>query len=105
MSSKTAASKTVTVSILDKDYQVRCGPDEGNALQDSARYLDGKMREVKDSASILGLDRIAVMAALNIANEYLSEASKGENIVQEQNRDIEQLAGKLDQALTRFRDA
>ncbi len=98
-----AGTKTVTVSILDKDYQVSCGPDEVTALQNSARYLDGKMREVKDGAGILGLDRIAVMAALNIANEYLAEESKGKDIVQEQNRDLEQLAGKLDTALTRYK--
>lgn len=98
-----AAAKTVTVSILDKDYQVSCQPDEVMALQDSARYLDQKMREVKDNASILGLDRIAVMAALNIANEYLSEATKGESVVEAQHRDLEQLAGKVDHALNRLK--
>ena len=98
-----AAAKTVTVSILDKDYQVSCQPDEVTALQDSARYLDQKMREVKDNASILGLDRIAVMAALNIANEYLSEATKGESVVEAQHRDLEQLAGKVDNALNRLK--
>ena len=98
-----ATSKTVTVSILDKDYQVSCKPEEIQALQNSASYLDTKMREVKDSASVLGLDRIAVMAALNIANEYLAEANKGESLVQNQNRDLEQLAGKLDNAFTRLK--
>jgi cell division protein ZapA len=52
--------QTVTVSILDKDYQVSCKPDEVSALQQSARYLDKKMREIKSGSSILGLDRIAV---------------------------------------------
>ena len=97
------ATKTVSVSILDKDYQVSCQPEEVSALQDSARYLDTKMREVKDNASVLGLDRIAVMAALNIANEFLSEANKGKSIVADQHRDIEQLAGKLDNALNRLK--
>lgn len=98
-----ADTKTVTVSILDKDYQVSCQPHEVNALQDSARYLDTKMREVKDSATVLGLDRIAVMAALNIANEYLSEADKGKALMADQDRDMALLAGKLDHALNRFK--
>ena len=62
--------RTVTVSILDKEYQVSCGADEVAALKRSASYLDEKMREIKSGASVLGLDRIAVMAALNIAHEY-----------------------------------
>ena len=98
-----AGAKTVTVSILDKDYQVSCKPEEVTALQDSARYLDTKMREVKDSATVLGLDRIAVMAALNIANEFLTEANKGKSLAEDRNRDLNQLAGKLDSALTRFK--
>ena len=79
-------SKTVTVSILDKSYQVSCKPEEVTALRQSADYLDGKMREVKTNAGVLGLDRIAVMAALNIANEYLSEASKGKDSIESKNR-------------------
>lgn len=98
-------AKTVTVSILDKDYQVNCQPEEVAALRASAEYLDAKMREVKGSSGVLGLDRIAVMAALNIANEYLSEADKGQDIMQNQNRDLEQLVGKVDTALNRFKSA
>lgn len=100
-----STAKTVTVSILDKDYQVSCGPDEVSALLASARYLDGKMREVKDASSVLGLDRIAVMAALNIANEYLSEANKGESLIQDQAREIELLTSKVDSALNRLKQS
>lgn len=96
-------SKTVTVSILDKNYQVSCKPDEVAALRQSADYLDSKMREVKTNAGILGLDRIAVMAALNIANEYLAEESKGKTTVDDQSRGLEQLVGKVDSALTRLK--
>ena len=95
--------QTVTVSILDKDYQVSCKPDEVSALQHSARYLDKKMREIKSGSSILGLDRIAVMAALNIANDYLSENQKTESLVASQAREIAFLTGKLDQALVRLK--
>lgn len=67
-----ATSETITVSIFDKDYQVSCPGNEVQALRDSAFYLDQKMREIKKAGSVLGLDRLAVMAALNITNDFLS---------------------------------
>ncbi|TDJ24366.1 MAG: cell division protein ZapA [Gammaproteobacteria bacterium] len=63
---------TISVTILDKDYQVSCPVDEVDALTASARYLDQQMAEIRESGKILGSDRIAVMAALNIANEFLN---------------------------------
>jgi cell division protein ZapA len=59
----------VTVRILDKEYQVACPMSERTDLLDSAEMLNTKMREIRDSAGIVGLDRIAVMAALNLAND------------------------------------
>lgn len=59
----------VSVRILDKEYQVACPLSERTDLLDSAEILNTKMREVRDRAGIVGLDRIAVMAALNLANE------------------------------------
>ena len=64
-------AQTVTVRILDKDYQVACPPEEVEALTSSARYLDQQMQGIRNSGKVLGIDRIAVMAALNIANDYL----------------------------------
>ncbi len=63
---------TISVKILDKDYQVSCPVDEVDALTASARYLDEQMAEIRESGKVLGSDRIAVMAALNIANEFLN---------------------------------
>ena len=74
-----ATSETITVSIFDKDYQVSCPTDEVQALRDSAFYLDQKMREIKKSGSVLGLDRLAVMAALNITNDFLSVDREHQN--------------------------
>lgn len=95
--------KTVTVSILDKDYQVNCRPDEVAALKKSASFLDEKMREIKSATSVLGLDRISVMAALNIANDLLLQSQRNEEITTSQTSEIQHLHGKLDQALTRLR--
>jgi cell division protein ZapA len=61
----------VSVRILDKEYQVSCPASERTDLLDSAEILNAKMREIRDSGRVVGLDRIAVMAALNMANELL----------------------------------
>jgi len=63
---------TISVKILDKDYQVSCPVEEVDALTASARYLDEQMSEIRESGKVLGADRIAVMAALNITNEFLN---------------------------------
>jgi cell division protein ZapA len=61
----------VSVRILEKEYQVSCPANERTDLLDSAEILNAKMREIRDSGKVVGLDRIAVMAALNMANELL----------------------------------
>lgn len=95
--------QTVKVTILDKEYQVNCAPDEVQALRQSASYVDEKMREIKSGSSIFGLDRIAVMAALNIAHDLLNEARKTDDVVASQAEEISTLSGKLDQALARLK--
>jgi cell division protein ZapA len=62
---------TVSVRILEKEYQVACPQEEVDQLTASARYLDAQMRGIRDSGKVLGLDRMAVMAALNITNDLL----------------------------------
>ena len=61
----------VTVRILEKEYFVSCPQDERADLLDSAEFLNKKMREVRDTGKVVGADRIAVIAALNMANELL----------------------------------
>ncbi len=62
---------TVKVTILDKEYRVACPEDSRYELESAARFLDNKMREIKASGRVFGLDRIAVMAALNLAHRSL----------------------------------
>lgn len=71
------SNETVYVKILDKDYQVACPSDERNALTQSAHILDERMRMIKDAGSVIGLERIAVMAALNLSHELLQAQSGG----------------------------
>ena len=61
----------VNVKILDKEYQFSCKADEKADLLDSAEMLNKKMREIQESGKVTGLDRIAVMAALNMANDLI----------------------------------
>ncbi len=68
----------VNVKILEKEYQVSCKADERAALLDSAELLDSKMRQIRESGKVTGLDRIAVMAALNMANELLQARGHGQ---------------------------
>lgn len=66
----------ISVRILEKEYQFSCPADERTDLLDSAEILNNKMREIRDSGKVVGLDRIAVMAALNMANELLRSNAK-----------------------------
>jgi cell division protein ZapA len=66
----------VGVRILEKEYQFSCAVEERAALLDSAEYLNSEMRKIRDSGRVIGLDRIAVMAALNMANELLKLRSR-----------------------------
>jgi len=61
----------VSVRIMDKEYVVACPYEDRSALLDAAEFLNVRMREIRDSGRVVGLDRIAVMAALNLAHEFL----------------------------------
>jgi cell division protein ZapA len=61
----------VSVRIMEKEYVVACPYDERSALLDAAEFLNVRMREIRDSGKVVGHDRIAVMAALNLAHEFL----------------------------------
>ena len=64
-------SKPVSFNILDKQYQVACKPSEQDQLLATVQYLDRKMREIRDSGKVVGAERIAVMAALNVTHDLL----------------------------------
>lgn len=66
-------SLQLDVTILGRDYRIACKDNERDALLQAVAYLDTRMREIRDSGKVSGVDRIAVMAALNIANELLRE--------------------------------
>jgi len=94
-----ARPTTVSVKILDKEYQVSCPEDEIDALTASARYLDQQMRQIRESGKVIGSDRIAVMAALNIAHEMLSNRSALADVQGDLRLRIDGLTRRLSHAL------
>jgi cell division protein ZapA len=93
----------VTVRILDKEYFVGCPPDERNDLLESAEYLNKKMREIRDTGKVAGADRIAVMAALNMANELLRLRKQDQEIQGNVSGRVKQMRERVEGALQRTR--
>lgn len=91
-------TQTVAVRILDKDYHIVSPSSESTNLERAAEYLDYKMREIRRSGKVIGAERIAVMAALNITHELQSKqqklAASSDNSEQ-----IQQLVSRVQQSL------
>ena len=89
----------ITIRILEKEYQVSCPAEEKANLLASVELLNKKMRDIRDSGKVIGLDRIAIMAALNLANELLKrsgdERQLKDNIVPR----VRAMSERLDAAL------
>jgi cell division protein ZapA len=103
-------ANTVSVKILDREYQVACPEEQQGELVVSAKYLDKQMRSIRESGKVIGLERIAVMAALNISHELL-QASESVSAPTASPRTpsaaqdgaVKQLNSKLDEALYQLR--
>jgi cell division protein ZapA len=92
--------KTLDVSIMGRSYRVTCADDEREALLAAVAYVDKKMTEIKAASKVAGTERIAVMAALNIANELLSIKLGSGFDIAELKRRMNSVQSKLDQALS-----
>lgn len=92
-------AQPVTVMILDKEYRIACSENEKSELLQSARFLDEKMREIRSGGKVIGTDRIAVMAALNIAHELMQQRNEKQNVSQNLNKRIQRLQEKIEIAL------
>jgi cell division protein ZapA len=89
----------VTIRILEKEYNVACPVEEKASLLASAELLNSKMREIRDSGKVVGLDRVAVMAALNLANELLKAQGQDEELKSIVGLRIRAMREQLDSAL------
>lgn len=93
-------AKTLDVSIMDRSYRVTCADEEREALLAAVAYVDKKMTEIKTASKVAGTERVAVMAALNIANELLSIKIGSGFDIAELKRRMNLVQSKLDQALS-----
>jgi cell division protein ZapA len=90
----------VSVRILDKEYQIACPTNERTDLLDSAEMLNEKMREIRDTGRVVGLDRIAVMAALNMANDLLQVQTRDRLLDGDLSDRLKVISDRLDNALS-----
>jgi cell division protein ZapA len=87
----------VKVSIMGKEFMVACPEEEKTSLVAAAKYLDHKMKDIHNSGKVLGAERCAIMAALNIANELLQYQNEG--VPADMGNKIKALQAKIDNAL------
>ena len=95
------ADSTLDITILGRTYKVACAEGERDALLRTAAYLDAKMEEIRKGGKVSGTERIAVMAALNIAHELLTTKSAGGFDIGEAKRRIAAVEAKLDSVLAK----
>ena len=94
-------TKPASVTILDKEYLIACSDEERGLLNDAASLLNERMQEVKTSGKIIGSERIAVLAALNIAHEMLAYKNENEGYTSNVDGVIRRIQDKIDVALMR----
>jgi cell division protein ZapA len=85
----------VSVKILDKEYRIACAPKHKESLEESANLLNNKMLEIRASGKVIGSDRIAVMAALNLAHDLLQQEQQTADTTQIKQQ-IMQIRKKID---------
>ncbi|MBD2857869.1 cell division protein ZapA [Spongiibacter sp. KMU-158] len=96
------STQTVSVKILDKEFQVACPTDQQQGLIQAAQHLDKQMREIRTTGKVIGLERIAVMAALNISHELLQTQQKGASS-QSETAAVKRISERIEETLHRCR--
>lgn len=93
---------TVSIDILDKSYQVACEPEQEAELRQAASDLDDQMRAIRSTGKIIGLERVAIMAALNLSHQVLVMKSGGqpEDPLEDQ---LKTITSRIDEALFQLR--
>jgi cell division protein ZapA len=91
--------KNLDVSIMGREFRVACPVEEEAGLIEAVEYLDAKMHEIRDVGKVIGIDKIAIMAALNITHEFLSTRMSGGVELGEFRRKISSMQDRIDQVL------
>ncbi len=93
------ASKPIDIEILGRAFSVTCTDEERDSLLQAVQYLDGKMRAIRDAGKMVSVERIAIMAALNITHELLNTRSDGVD-VGEVKRRLSHMQQQIDEAMS-----
>jgi cell division protein ZapA len=93
-------AKGLQISIMGREFRVACPEEEQKSLLEAVDYLNLKMQEIRDRGKVIGLERIAIMAALNIAHEYLSTKVGGGFDMAEIKRRMNRMETVIDQAMS-----
>ena len=91
--------KSLQISIMGREFRVACPEEEQAGLLEAVDYLNKKMLDIRDSGKVIGLERIAIMAALNIAHELLSTKIGGSFDMGEMKRRMNRMESVIDQAM------
>ena len=89
---------SLSIHILEKEYRVACPPGEEESLQAAANELNRKLKEIKSKGAVIGTERIAIMAALNICHEMLTGRAVQTNYAELNDR-LESLSDKIDSSV------
>ena len=95
-----ADAKGLQINIMGREFRVACAEDEQKGLLEAVDYLNAKMQEIRDRGKVIGLERVAIMAALNIAHEHLTTRVAGPLDVSELRRRVGVINTALDEALS-----
>lgn len=95
-----AESKGLQINIMGREFRVACQESEQKGLLEAVEYLNRKMLEIRDNGKVIGIERIAIMAALNIAHEFLATKVGGGFDIAEIKRRIASMETALDQAIS-----
>ena len=93
-------AKSLQVSIMGREFRVACPDDEQAGLLEAVDYLNKKMLEIRDAGKVIGIERIAIMAALNIAHEFLTTKIGGGFDMAEIKRRMNRMETVIDQAMS-----
>lgn len=93
-----AAAKTVDVTIMGRTFTVACTDEEHDGLMDAVSYLNKKMQDIRDAGKVVGVERIAIMTALNLSHELLN-AKSGDIDIGDYKRRISLMQNQIDEAI------
>jgi cell division protein ZapA len=92
-------AKSLQIAIMGREFRVACPENEQAGLLEAVDYLNKKMLEIRDGGKVIGLERIAIMAALNIAHEMLCARGRGGFDMVDVKRRMARMETVIDQAM------